>query len=100
MILIVSKSYSASANGPEMTAYRERMQPLLLKYGAERISSARVLRTQPDDPLEIHVTRFADKAEFDAMRADPDYLALEDLRQAAMKDVRTYIAEEYVTFLD
>lgn len=100
MILIVSMSGGTSANGPEMTAYRESMQPLLLKYGAERISSARVLSPQPDTPLEIHVTRFPDKAEFDAMRADPDYLALNDLRQAAAKHMHTYIAEEYVTFLD
>jgi len=100
MILIVSLSSGASANSPEMTAYRAHMQPLLLKYGAERLSSARVLPPQPDAPLEIHVTRFPDKAEFDAMRADPDYLALEDLRQAATQHMHTYIAEEYVTFLD
>jgi uncharacterized protein (DUF1330 family) len=100
VILVVSLSGEVSASGPEMAEYRARMQPLLLKYGAERVSSARVLESPGDDPREIHLTRFPDKATFDALRADPDYLALEDLRQVAMAHVRTYVADEYVTFLD
>ncbi len=100
MILIVSASYGESAANPAMVEYRERMQPLLLKYGAERVSSARVIHTQPDDPRELHVTRFPSKAGFEAMMADPDYLAMEDLRKAAMTHIRIYIAEEYVTFID
>jgi len=100
VILIVSAAYRDTDEGPAIAEYRERMQPLLLKYGAERVASARVMRTQPDDPVEFHITRFADKAEFDAMRADPDYLALEDLRREVTKDIRNYFAEEYVTFVD
>lgn len=103
MILIVSISYNTSETSPEMNEYRERVRPLLIKYGGERVSSARIIGSQPDDPgkpAELHVTRFADKDAFAAMRADPDYLALEDLRKVAMKDVQIHMAEEYVTFLD
>jgi len=100
MILVVSLSGGASAARPEMAEYRERMQPLLLKYGAERVSAARILESPGDDFREVRLMQFPDKATFDALRADPDYLALEDLRRAAMVDIRTYIAEEFVTFLD
>lgn len=100
MIQIVSLSYKGAANSSEMTEYRERVRPLLVKYGAERVSSARVLHAEPDDPIEIHVTRFADNEGYAAMLTDPDYLALEDLRNTAMKHVRNYVTEEYVVFLD
>jgi hypothetical protein len=99
VILIVSAIHGALADTAAMTELRERMQPLLLKYGAERVSSARVLTSGPDDPHEVHIMRFSTQA-YDAMLADPDYVALDNLRAVAMDGIRTYVAEEYVTFVD
>ncbi len=105
MILVVSMSIGTPADEAVTAQYNAGIQPLLLKYGAERVSSARVLAEHAAEshelrPDEIHIMRFRNRVMFDAMRADPAYLALEPLRETALKHVRSYIAEEFVTFLD
>ena len=100
MIQIITLFFNGMAASPDVRDYRRAVEPLLIKHNARRISWAKVLNSHIGEPDEIHIVRFETSNDFAAFQADPEYQALQDLRNSAMLGTITYLTEEYVTFLD
>jgi uncharacterized protein (DUF1330 family) len=88
------------AMSASVRAYRRAVEPLLIRHNARQLTRAKVKNAGIGQPDEIHIIKFEDMADLAALQADPDYLALADLRQEAMMGTTSYIADEYATFLD
>jgi len=100
VIQIVTLFYNGMARNTAVRAYRRAVEPLLIRHFARQISCAQVRNAGVGEPDEIHIVKFENEADFAALRADPDYVALADLRADAMTGTISYIADEYATFLD
>jgi hypothetical protein len=70
--------------------YENRALPLFRRHGGrfERILSPAALGAEtpdPDAPDEIHLLRFETAAGLEALRSDPEMVALRPLRQAVIR---------------
>jgi len=100
VIQIVTLFFNGMATGPDVRNYRRAVEPLLIKHNARRISCAKVQNSRIGEPDEIHIVGFETSSDFAALRSDPEYLALGELRENAMLGTITYVTEEYASFLD
>ncbi len=100
MIQVITLFFNGAANSAAMRVYRNAVEPLLLRHGALQISRALVRNPRPGDADEIHTVNFPELSHLGTLQQDPDYMALAEQRETAMHGAVTYVAEDYITYLD
>ncbi len=100
MIQIIALLYAGDGGRDALKAYEAEVLPILHEYGGRLISASRPSEPRDDDPDEIHIVHFADMAALAAFRADARHAELKPRRMHAMRDVRLYITDQFVTYID
>ena len=73
----------------DLRRYEDAVLALLERHRGRLIARETVARASEDDPLEVQVIELADRAAFEAYMSDPERVAREDERTAAI--ARTHI---------
>ena len=100
MIQIIALLYAGHGGREALKAYETEVLPILHEHGGRLISASRPSEPRDDDPDEIHIVHFPDMAALTAFRADPRHVALKPRRTDALRDVRLYITDQFVTYID
>ena len=80
--------------------YERSALAILRRHGGELVTAFTPERSPVDDsqPDEIHVIRLADRAGFEAFRADSAHQALSELRAQCVRNTTLYFSETTVTY--
>lgn len=100
MIQIIVLLYHGPGGKPALDAYGARVLPILHQYGGRMVSASRPSEPRDGDPDAIDIIQFDEMTGYDAFRADPRHADLVEMRQTAIRDVRLYITDQFVTYID
>ena len=100
MIQVIVLLYHGPGGKSALEAYGAKVQPILHEYGGRMISASRPSDPRDGDPDAIDIVHFEDMASYEAFRSDPRHAGLIEMRQAAIRDVRLYITDQFVTYID
>ena len=100
VIQIIVLLYYGPGGKPALEAYGARVQPILHEHGGRMVSASRPSEPRDGDPDAIDIIHFDDQARYEAFRADPRHAGLIEMRQDAIRDVRLYITDQFVTYID
>jgi hypothetical protein len=73
---LVVQLWAAGGDVAALAAFERRVVPLLARHGGAITCAVRCAPGGGDDPHEVHVVTFPDRAAYDAYRRDPDTAAL------------------------
>jgi uncharacterized protein (DUF1330 family) len=100
VIQIIVLLYHGPGGKPALDAYGGKVQPILHEYGGRMVSASRPSEPREGDPDAIDVIHFDEMASYEAFRADTRHAAMIEMRQQAIRDVRLYITDQFVTYID
>ena len=100
MIQVIALLYAGEGGIASLKAHENRIMPILHDHGGRLISASRPSEPRAGDPDEIHVAHFDDLAALEAFRADPRHATLKDERAHALRDVRIYLTDQFVAYID
>ncbi len=100
MIQVISLLYAGDGGYDALKAHERRVMPILHDHGGRLISASHPSEPRDGDPDEIHVVHFDDMAALSAFRADPRHAGLKAERLHAIRDVRLFITDQFVTYID
>ncbi len=100
MIQIVVLLYHGPGGKPALDAYGARVQPILHEHGGRMVSASRPSEPRDGDPDAVDIVHFDTMTAYEAFRADGRHADLIEMRQAAIRDVRLYITDQFVTYID
>ena len=100
MIQIVALLYAGEGGKQAMRAYEKRIMPILAEHGGRLVSASHPTDPGQDDPDEVHIVHFDAMANLEAFRADPRHAALKAQRMIALRDVRLFITDQFVAYID
>ncbi|HVZ30148.1 MAG TPA: DUF1330 domain-containing protein [Asticcacaulis sp.] len=100
MIQIIALLYAGEGGKTALKAYEAKVMRILAEYSGRLVSASHPTDPKSDDPDEVHVVHFESMDHFTAFRADPRHADLKPERQMAIRDVRLFITDQYVTYID
>ncbi|MEI9906177.1 MAG: DUF1330 domain-containing protein [Asticcacaulis sp.] len=100
MIQVIALLYAGDGGKPAMRAYESKVMRILAEHGGRLVSASHPADPRPDDPDEVHIVQFESSGHFAAFRADPRHAGLKTERQAAIRDTRLFITDQFVTYID
>ena len=100
MIQVISLLYAGEGGYAALKAHEHRIMPILHDHGGRLISASKPSDPRDGDPDEIQVAHFDDLAALTAFRTDPRHAALTAQRRHALRDVRLYLTDQFVTYID
>ena len=100
MIQIIVLLYRGPGGDDALAAYGAKVQPILHEHGGRMVSASRPSEPRDGDPDAIDIVHFDDMASYEAFRADPRHAGLIEMRQQAIREVRLYITDQFVTYID
>ncbi len=83
-----------------LDAYGAEVVPILHGHGGRMVSASRPSEAREGDPDAIDIIQFETAAGYEGFRNDPRHAGLIDMRQQAIRDVRLYITDQFVTYID
>jgi uncharacterized protein (DUF1330 family) len=100
MFYVIAHLSIISGMCPQFRDYECSALAILRRHGGELVTAFAPERAPLDDsgPDEIHVIRFADRAQFEAFRADSAHQALSGLRAQCVRKTTLYLSETVLTY--
>jgi uncharacterized protein (DUF1330 family) len=100
VIQVISLLYAGEGGREALKAHERRVMPILHDYGGRLISASHPSEPRDGDPDEIHIVHFDDMTALGAFRGDPRHAAMKAERLRAIRDVRLFITDQFVTYID
>ena len=82
----------------EFAQFETAADLIMHRYGG-RLERRIGLAPSTDQPHEVHLVTFPDQESFERYRADPDLLAMADLRARAIRQTIAWVGDELPGFL-
>ena len=100
MFYVIARLYIVPGMRPQFRDYERSALAILRRHGGELLCAFTPEVSAESDPVpdEIHVIRFADRARFEAFRADSAHQALSGLRAQCIRKTTLYLSETVLTY--
>lgn len=95
---IVAALFIHSGCEVEFAQFETAAELIMQRYDG-RLERRIGLAPSLDEPHEVHLVTFPDRESFERYRADPDLLAMADLRTRAIRQTIAWVGSDFPGFL-